>query len=182
MEKWKNPSEIEKAFSPRNWGYVSSNIEKAYLSDTPTLGSYSDCFGFENAKKWIHSQVLALYGMSGNKDEGVAEGLSFFSSSFASQTMNYKLSELMLFFSRYKSGKYDNSYASFDTKRIGNAFFFEFVKERKYEIDLIERKKIIERIDENYRNSVTYEEYLEIKKQAENGDTEAQRRLNIKND
>ena len=40
----------------------------------------------------------------------------------------------MLFFSRYKAGKYDNSFYSFDAKRIGNAFFKESLPKRNSEI------------------------------------------------
>ena len=42
----------------------------------------------------------------------------------------------MLFFGRYKAGRYDNSYQSFDTKRIGNAFFKEFLPQWRNEIAL----------------------------------------------
>ena len=59
---------------------------------------------------------------------------------FAQEVRQYKLSELMLFFARYKAGRYDNSYSSFDTKRIGNAFFKEFLPQRNAELDMAIRK------------------------------------------
>lgn len=93
----------------------------------------------------------------------------------------YKLTELMLFFARYKAGKYDNSFSSFDARRIGNAFFKEFVPERNYELDAIHRRTVQEEIEkrrfvppEGY-SSLTL--YNELKRRAESGDTEARRMI-----
>ena len=144
LEKWKNHSEIERQFSPNNWGYAALNPEKAYAADCPTLLAYESLYGEGNSSDWIQIQILALYGSSSNKDKGVADGIRIFSQSFASQVGTFKLSELMLFFARYKAGKYDNSYTTFDTKRIGNAFFSGFVPERIGELGMIERKKSTE--------------------------------------
>ena len=92
----------------------------------------------------------------------------------------------MLFFSRYKSGRYDNSFSQFDARRIGNAFFKEFIPERQKEIDRCEKRKIIEEaltrrelpagytIPEGY-NPYTW--YLETKRRAANGDKEAIEKL-----
>ncbi len=87
----------------------------------------------------------------------------------------------MLFFARYKAGKYDNSFASFDARRIGNAFFKEFIPERNNELDAINRKRVQDEI-ENRRfippkgySSLTW--YNELKRRAESGDEEARKML-----
>lgn len=88
----------------------------------------------------------------------------------------------MLFFSRYKSGRYDNSFSQFDARRIGNAFFKEFIPERAREISKCETRRSIEEhlasrelppgyvIPEGY-NPYTW--YLEAKKLAASGDAKA---------
>ena len=87
----------------------------------------------------------------------------------------------MLFFARYKAGKYDNSYASFDAKRIGNAFFTEFVKERNRELDRITREQTQKEIEERRFTPPecysSYSWYQELKRRAESGDKEAIRIL-----
>ena len=148
LTKWKNPSDIERQFSPNNWGYALSNPDKAYMASCPTLLDYGKLYGSEYPSDWIHIQVLALYGSSNNKDVGVADGIKLFAQSFALEVKTYKISELMLFFARYKAGKYDNSFASFDAKRIGNAFFSEFIKERNRELDRITREQTQEEIEQ----------------------------------
>lgn len=186
LTKWKDPSDIERVFSPTNWAYVAQNPEKAYFSNCPTIKKYDEVYGEGNAEMWIYAQVLALFGSSSCKDEGVAQGIGIFAQTFASSVQIYKLSELMLFFSRYKSGRYDNSFSQFDARRIGNAFFKEFIPERQKEIDRCEKRKINEEalarrelpagytIPKGY-NPYTW--YLETKRRAANGDKEAIEKL-----
>lgn len=182
LEKWKDHSDIERVFSPVNWGYTAKYPTKAYYAECPTLQKYDEVYGEGNAEMWIYGQVLALFGSSSCKDVGVVDGIKIFSLSFSSQVKIYKLSELMLFFARYKAGRYDNSFSQFDARRIGNAFFKEFLPERNKEIDFCEKRRISEEallrrelpygyvIPEGY-NSYTW--YLEAQKRVANGDVEA---------
>ena len=89
----------------------------------------------------------------------------------------------MLFFARYKAGKYDNSYASFDAKRIGNAFFKEFVKERNIELDRITKEQTQKEIErrrftppEGY-SSLSWNK--ELRRRASEGDVEALELLGV---
>ena len=167
MTKFPSRFDVEKSYSPTNWGYTAMNAERAYKADCPELVIYDMLDGDGSSVDWIYIQVLALYGSSSNSDKGVAKGISIFASSFAAQVRGFKLSELMLFFARYKAGKYDNSYSTFDAKRIGNAFFKEFLPERNQELDVINRRLEQEEIEkrkfippEGY-SSLTWHEKLE---------------------
>lgn len=177
LTKWKSPSDIERQFSPNNWGYTLSHPDKAYMADCPTLVDYEQIYGEGVSADWIYLQVLALYGSSGNKEKGIADGILLFAQSFAQEVKTYKLSELMLFFARYKAGKYDNSYASFDARRIGNAFFNEFRKERNNELDKINRERMQKEIEERRftppQGYSSYSWYQELKRRADEGDEEA---------
>lgn len=147
------------------------------MADCPSLMQYDALYGCGSSEYWIDIQVSGIFGASNSKEKGVADGIRIFCQSFASQAKAYKLSELMLFFARYKAGKYDNSFASFDARRIGNAFFKEFNSERNYELDAINRKRVQDEIEnrkfippEGY-SSLTL--YNELKRRAESGDEEA---------
>ena len=169
-------------FSPANWGYVITNTEKAYTANVPTLGQFADSVGEDKLVHWIRMQILALYSASSNKDIGLADGINIFATSFAMQVKGYKFTELMLFFARYKAGRYDNSFASFDARRIGNAFFREFIPQRNQELDRINSQRNLKEIEERRfvppagYSSLTW--YQEIKRRAANGDAEAMRYLN----
>lgn len=141
------------------------------MADCPSLMQYDALYGCGSSEYWIDIQVSGIFGASNSKEKGVADGIRIFCQSFASQVKAYKLSELMLFFARYKAGKYDNSFASFDARRIGNAFFKEFNSERNYELDAINRKRVQDEIEnrkfippEGY-SSLTL--YNELKRRAE---------------
>jgi hypothetical protein len=181
LTKWKSHSDVERQFSPNNWGYALSHPDKAYLAECPTLLSYERTYGEGVSADWIRLQVLTLYGSSNSKDIGIADGIKLFAQSFAQEVKNFKLSELMLFFARYKAGKYDNSYSSFDAKRIGNAFFSEFIKERNRELDRITREQVQSEIEERRFTPpdgyTSFSWYQELKRRASEGDTEAIRIL-----
>lgn len=147
------------------------------MADCPTLVAYEQIYGEGVSADWIRIQVLTLFGASNCKDIGVADGIKLFAQSFAQEVKTYKLSELMLFFARYKAGKYDNSYASFDARRIGNAFFNEFRKERNNELDKINRERMQKEIEERRftppQGYSSYSWYQELKRRADECDEEA---------
>lgn len=177
MTKYQSPSELEMLFSPAHWGYALNNSEKALTADCPTIYDYMEKFGEDYAAMWVRSQVMALYGSSSNKEKGVADGLRIFCDAFTAQVKGFKLSELMLFFARYKAGRYDNSYSSFDARRIGNAFFKEFIPERNNELDVImrreEQRKIEQRRFSPPKGYTSLSWYKELKVRASKGDEEA---------
>lgn len=181
MTKYRNPSDIETLFSPVHWSYAINNVEKAYKAECPTIFDYSEKFGFEYAAMWIRSQVMALYGSSSNREKGIADGIKLFCDSFTAQVKGFKLSELMLFFARYKAGRYDNSFASFDARRIGNAFFKEFLPERNRELDVLFWKDAQAKEDERRfipppgYSSLTL--VTELRRRAAAGDEEAIKQL-----
>lgn len=164
------------------WEYVIGNVEKAYTSETPYLIHIEQMHGSDSMVHWLKGQILALFGSSTSDDKGIADGISLFAQTFAVEVKGFKLTELMLFFARYKAGRYDNSYTKFDARRIGNAFFKEFIPERNNELDAINRKKIQREIEERRftppegYSSLSW--YQELKKRAENGDEEAIKILN----
>ena len=131
---------MSRAYNPAYWGYTANNPERAYTALCPLLGDMDAIYGPGTSANWIDIQVSALFGASSKADRALADSIGIFADTFAAEVRVYKLSELMLFFARYKSGMYDNSYATFDTCRIGNAFFKEFVPQRTQELAKLEQK------------------------------------------
>lgn len=135
---------MQRAYNPVHWGYTANNPQKAYQAACPTLMEYDSAYGHGEAANWIDIQVSALFGASSKSDKTLADSIGIFANTFAAEVRTYKLSELMLFFARYKAGVYDNSYATFDTRRIGNAFFKEFLPQRAQELAALERRQTTE--------------------------------------
>lgn len=176
LEQLKNsPTTFLQRYGPTRWATVLNYPLTAYVADVPLLGDLNETVPGA-ARLWIKTQVLALFFTSEARDKSTVDGIDFFAGCFAPEVYNYKLTELMLFFSRYKAGRYDNSYATFDSRRIGHAFFKEFLPERRAEMERMERRQANERKEaerwtppEGY-TSLTW--YQECKRRAAAGDEE----------
>lgn len=168
-------------YSPKQWDYVMLNKGNAYTCLCPTVADVRELYGKDAAAQWIGIQIAALFIASASRDEGMADSIKLFSESFAVETGGYKLTELMLFFSRYRAGRYDGSYTQFDPKRIGNCFFREFLNERNYELDHIEREQrrmaVEQRRFVSKDGKSSLEAYREAKRRAAEGDEEAKKLL-----
>jgi hypothetical protein len=141
ITKWKDRFEIEKTFSPANWGYVALSPRKAYGADVPSLVNTNKVYGPGVAQHWLQTQITGLFLLSPSSDAKAAERAGAFAEVFYPEVRAFKLSELMLFFARYAAGKYDKSFTLFSPHRIGNAFFTEFLPDRKQELQAFEHDK-----------------------------------------
>lgn len=151
------------------------------MADCPTLLQLDALYGGGTSAYWVDTQISALFGSSSSREKGVVDGIGIFCQSFSSQISGFKMSEVMLFFARYKAGRYDNSYGAFDSRRIGNAFFKEFVPERNKELDLINRNKLAEEIERRRfvppKGHTSLSLVQELRRRAADGDKEALRQL-----
>jgi hypothetical protein len=147
----------------------------AYVSDAPTLGDLEKTREGA-ARLWLKTQMLALFFASEARDKNTVNGIDLFIGCIASDLYGYKLTELMLFFARYKSGRYDNSYATFDSRRIGHAFFREFLPERRQELEKVQRtweqRKVEARRWTPPKGYTSLSWYEHCKRLASEGDTE----------
>lgn len=140
--KWPCRSELTKAFSPTACIPASDDIYRCVKANVPTLLQLSEIYGRGFPAKWIQIHISDLFAGSSAKDEELAKGIKEFSYILASAAKNYKLSEMLAFFGLYRIGRYDDSYQSFDKRRIGVAFG-RFEKEIAYvrEKHELERKR-----------------------------------------
>ncbi len=95
----------------------------------------------DGAEGWTDHCITHLYTVSSSRDEGQAKSIGFFVQNFTPQVLGYKLGELMLFFGRYATGRYNSGYAAFDTSRIGHCFFADFQAERNAELQAINQRR-----------------------------------------
>lgn len=126
-------------YSPANWHYLQKLGNEVYTRECAALGALRELYDCDDAPAaWIEVQVTGLFLSSSNANDTLLDGINLFANNFAESVGSYKLTELMLFFSKYKAGCYDNSYSTFDTRRIGLAFNKEFLPERNRAIARIE--------------------------------------------
>lgn len=76
----------------------------------------------------------------------------------ASEFFFLKISELMLFFHRFKAGRYGRFYGSVDPMVITSALH-EFVRERANALEQHERDDALAQIEAGRQNAISWEEY-----------------------
>lgn len=160
-ERWlaRNPTPVELLanYSPAYWAKIPQLGSEVYFRECPALGALAAIYRNHGvAASWIQAQVTRLFIDSSSADVARIEGITSFSENFAAVAAPYKLTELMLFFSRYRAGRYDNSYSAFDARRIGLAFHKEFLPERAREIAAAEAAR---RPQPDYRGAISREDY-----------------------
>lgn len=185
-EKWKSHTDVERAFSlARNGAYALENSAGAFRADVPTLRQYGQLYGEAAPRTWVQQQLAALFLASASRDSGLADGIRQAAALISAEAAGVKLSEMLLFFARYKSGHYDDGYSQFDTRRVCVALQ-RFMRERREEYACIERERQ-QREAEASRftpppgyTSLSWYRYL--KDRAERGDAEAQKLLKRQNE
>jgi len=147
-----------------------------YFAKSPTIAELQQEYGENVPIAWLMAQLHGLSEFSGVKDKmdgGTAEHTAFII------TSNYyylKVSEFLLFFHRFKAGRYGRFYGTVDPLIIADALI-EFVRERNAAIDARDNQKHINELESQKKNAVKFKEYLEIKRRAENGDIQAKKQL-----
>ena len=161
IQKNKCLSNLLSNYSPVNWSYLPQIGDEAYTRECPSIGALDELYQMKGvARMWIDEQVTAMYLMSSSK-ENMRTPISLFASNFSVVAAPYKLTELMLFFSRYAVGMYDNSYSTFNSRRIGVAFHSEFLPQREQALARLERRKASTIKDEV--SKITRNQYEESK-------------------
>ena len=155
--------------NPSTQTAFAANPSKAVMGDYPTLTDLKSAYGKNFAAIWLVPQIdnLTLFTGAKNITEQQHEELAKI---IATEYSYLKITELLLFFHRFKSGHYGRFYGSVDPMVITCALR-DFIKERNIFIDQYERDaNNLQREIDKQKPKVSYEEYLKLK-QLENEET-----------
>ena len=131
------------------------------MGDYPTLFDICLAYGKTFAEQWLYPQIADLSMFTGAKNLN-AEQVKNLASVIAAEYRFLKVTELLLFFHRFKTGRYGRFYGSVDPMVITCALR-DFIKERNALLDLYERAEKERIASENKQPTMTYEEWLKIK-------------------
>ena len=135
--------------------------ERAVMGEYPTLTDLNNSYGKTFAEQWLYPQITDLSTFTGakNLDKDQIQKLA----SVISIEYHYlKVTEIMLFFYLFKTGRYGRFYGTVDPMVITCAMR-DFIKERNIFIGQCmqaEKERIAE---ENKQPTMSYEEYLRVK-------------------
>lgn len=146
MDRHATYEQMAEHYSSKYWSEIVKTPQRAYNAPGPQLGHLDELYGPGSSEKWTTTQIIELLVTSTLKpNDQTWEAIRTFTPSFAVSVRAFLLTELMLFFARYKSGIYDSSFVSFDVRRIGSSFFHEYLPHRRIELGEIEDQRLAEK-------------------------------------
>lgn len=108
---------------------MCANAEECFFGDHPTLAELRRDYGCNMAVMWLLPQLYDLSEYCGVKNKLQGKPLEGCAHVIATEFYYLKVSELMLFFHRFKSGRYGKFYGTVDPLVITSALR-EFDAER----------------------------------------------------
>lgn len=151
-------------YSPDKQTAICDNKELCFFGKFSTLAKISKEFGNGIATAWLVPQLADLSEFCGCKEKITPEQIKECATLISQNYFYLKVSELMLFFNRFKQGKYGRFYGSVDPLVI-MAALLQFVRERGDEIFEHESEINRRRDLEAGGKAISYEEYLQHKAQ-----------------
>lgn len=132
-------------------------VDDCYFGDYPTIAQLGAEFDRKFPAAWMMAHLHDLSEFCGCKEKLSGHALQQCASTISMEFYWLKISELMLFFHRFKSGKYGRFYGSVDPLVITTSLR-DFLKERSIAIAEHERLEA-ERKERERKPPVTWEEY-----------------------
>lgn len=141
--------------------------EKAIMGDYPTLTDICLAYGKTFSEQWLYPQIADLSTFTGAKNL-TKEQIQKLASVIAIEYRHLKVTELLLFFHLFKTGRYGRFYGTVDPMVITCALR-DFMKERNVFIGQYEQLERERKAAEEAKiPTMTHEEYLKLKQQEEN--------------
>ena len=143
MLKYGNRDEFLQRFNPCYLLRMDEREKECYLGDYPTIGSLS-AYGKNFPAMWMIPHLTNLSEYCGAKEKlntGMLEETAYI---LADMCRNLKITEVMLYFYRFKRGRYGKFYGNVDPLVITGELD-RFLQERNDELYRLEQKRTIER-------------------------------------
>lgn len=150
------------SFNPEYQRKICANVETCHFGDYPTLGELKG-YGERFPTVWLIPQLYNLSEYCGCRDKLQGTPLEECAFTIATEFYYLKISEMMLFFHRFKSGRYGRFYGSVDPLIITTSLR-DFLRERQYELQKKEWEEQERQREESRKKAVTYEQYQQMLK------------------
>lgn len=162
LNKYGDASKFLLTFSPSIQTTVAQNVERAFLGTAPTINVICKTYNSEIAISWIMAQLENINDFCGVNNKMQTEQMEEVARIISVDFYYLKVTELLLFFHRLKSGKYGSFYGVIDAIKVMESLS-KFSQERITEINSFERKKADQEMqvkrEEWSRLSVSREQY-----------------------
>lgn len=151
-------------YNPDYQKKICHDARQCIMGDYPTLVAIKREYGDNMPFAWLLPQLYDLSEYCGCKDKLTGRPLEQCADVIAAEYFYLKISEFMLFFHRFKLGKYGKFYGAVDPIVITSAIL-DFMDDRNYLIGIYEQEERERREAEERKNAISYEEFLRMKNQ-----------------
>lgn len=138
---------------------ICHDTESCFMGNFPTLAELKKEYNSKMPVAWLIPQLQNLSWYCGVKDKLNGKQLEECAYVIASQYSYLKVSELMLFFSRFKAGRYGKFYGNVDPLVITTSLR-DFIDERNTTIDRYDNEQRRKQLEEEMKNGVSREEAM----------------------
>lgn len=140
---------------------LTRDEDRCYFGKAPTMGQVNTAYGKKTAQEWLTVQLADLSEFSGAKEKITARQIKQLADIIATDYHWLKVSEVMLFFRKFKRGEYGKFYGAVDPLTITTALR-EFQRDRNtaYFRHEQEEREAREAEDRRLHPPVTRAEYL----------------------
>ncbi len=132
----------------------------AILGDYPTLRDIDSGYGKDFSVEWLLPQIADLALFTGAKNLTAQQQLGL-ARVISTEYKYLKITEMLLFFYKFKTGKYGRFYGTVDPMVITSALQ-QFIKDRNTMIDYYDLEKKREDAEKEKVGVMTYAEYLSL--------------------
>lgn len=141
---------------------VCKDQSECYFGSSPTLALVQKTYRV-SASYWLVPQLMNLSQFCGSNNKLQGKALEECAELIAQNYYYLKTSEIMLFFYRFKLGKYGRFYGSVDPIIIMQAIQEFVTYDRNKAIEDREHEQRRMEYAESIKNAVSYEQYLAMK-------------------
>ncbi|MDR3706594.1 MAG: hypothetical protein P4L28_11905 [Paludibacteraceae bacterium] len=142
--------------------YITQSLARCFIGSAPSLARVQATYGFGTTITWLSAQLVDLALFSGIKEKPNLEQITAIAETILVSYSHLKVTELMVFFQKFKAGEYGRFYGVIDGLVITDALN-NFLPYRKQMIDRFEKEKAdreqAEKRERSDQNTLTHEEY-----------------------
>lgn len=115
------PQQFMDAFHVTRQAVITNDIDACYFGTAPTLRCVAEAYGPSIVSEWLIYQLADLSEFAGCKDKVQQYQLRQLAEIIAADYAYLKITELMLFFRKFKSGAFGVFYGQFDPITVTTA-------------------------------------------------------------
>ncbi|MCM1454891.1 MAG: hypothetical protein NC193_10240 [bacterium] len=151
-------------FNPDRQVDYTRDLQRVHTGHAPALCTVAEAYGTKVARAWLQIQLSDLSEFSGCRGKLTDRQMAHTAEMLLERCRSYRLTEMMLFFVRFKCGDYGQFYGCVDPMRILQAVkrfeaerqeWFRSECRRREDAEAAEAERELEALRESYRRRVT---------------------------